>query len=100
MFPGILPILPSAWEQGWWYVAVQSVESCHAGLGLQRVAVVLQVVMSYCQTEQDDRFEGIFTVNTHNIGVGTTRAPGAGAPLDLAMLYGERLIEIIAKCVI
>ena len=69
-------------------------------IGLQRVAVVLQVVMSYCQTEQDDRFEGIFTVNTHNIGIGTTRAPGAGAPLDLAMLYGERLIEIIAKCII
>ena len=49
----------------WWYVAGQSVESCHAGLELQRVAVVLQVVMSYCQTEQDNRFEGIFAVNTH-----------------------------------
>ena len=35
-----------------------------------------------------------------NIGVGTMGAPGAGAPLDLAILYGERLIEIIAKCVI
>ena len=49
----------------WWYVAGQSVESCHAGLELQRVAVVLQVVMSYCQTEQGNRFEGIFAVNTH-----------------------------------
>ena len=34
------------------------------------------------------------------VGVGTTGALGAGAPLDLAILYGERLIEIIAKCVI
>ena len=33
------------------------------------------------------------------IGVGTTGAPGAGAPLDLAILYGECLIEIV-KCVI
>ena len=26
---------------------------------------MLQVVMSYCQTEQGNRFEGIFAVNTH-----------------------------------
>ena len=34
------------------------------------------------------------------IGVGTTGAPGAGTPLHLAILYTERLIEIIVKCVI
>ena len=27
-------------------------------------------------------------------------APGAGAPLHLAILYSERLMEIIVKCVI
>ena len=34
------------------------------------------------------------------IGVGTTGALGAGAPLHLAILYREHLMEIIAKCVI
>ena len=38
--------------------------------------------------------------NSNHIGVGTTGAPGAGAPLHLAIFYSECLIEIIAKCVI
>ena len=37
----------------------------------------------------------------HVIGVETTGAPGAGAPLDfLIEIYCELLIEFIAKCII